>query len=273
MFWRKINSTFAFLVLLSFGVQTSFAHQYEETLDRTFALKPGGELILINTNGKVTVRAWDQEKLRLRAELRVEAQNREEARKIAEEAIAIDQTPEQIQIETKREKVISLWKSLFGKKKRSKVCRVDYELTLPRRTDLDIRSVNGGIGITDIEGGIEARTTNGGIGISGVSSSVNAHTTNGGIKVELNEVSPDESMSFTTTNGGIKVCLPQTIKADISARTTNGRIHTDLPLEVKGSFNSRNIKGKINGGGALVKLNTTNGGISILSVSEKGDKH
>jgi len=269
MFWRKIFFTVIFFTFFSLGVHPSLAHKYEETIERNFDFKSGGKLVLSNTNGKITIRSWDEERVQIKAELRIRAPDGEEAKEIAQKAIEIDYVPEEIRITTKGQGNKSFRNFLLGRKRG---VSVNYTLSVPRRVNLDIRSVNGGMGIADIEGRIEARTTNGGIGISSVSGSVNAHTTNGGIKVELNEVSPNESMSFTTTNGGIKVCLPQTIKADISARTTNGGIHTDLPLEVKGSFNSRNIRGKINGGGASIELHTTNGGISILSVSEKGDK-
>ena len=124
---------------------------------------------------------------------------------------------------------------------------VNYELTLPRKIDLDMRTVNGGIGIADIQGRIEVRTTN------------------GGIRAELRKADPQGSISLTTTNGGIRLSLPQSIKAEILAKTANGRIHTDLPLEVQGSFSGGRIKGKINGGGTLIELHTTNGGIDILS--------
>ncbi len=266
---KRLTFISAVLVIISLGIQTSFAGKYEETLEETFDFKPGGKLLLSNSNGKITIEAWDEERVQVKAELRIRASNRDEAEKIAQRAIEIDYTPEEIRITTKGWRDKSFWDFLLG---RRKGVSVNYTLAVPRRVNLEIRSVNGRIGIANIEGRIEARTTNGGIGILGVSGSVNARTTNGGVRAELREVNPNELMSFTTTNGGIKVCLPQTIKADISASTTNGTIHTDLSLEVRGSFNSRNIRGKINGGGALIELHTTNGGISILSVGGKGDK-
>ncbi len=253
------------LALLFWGVQTSSAHQYEETLEKAFAFKPGGKLILINTNGKISVGVWDKEKILLRAELKIEAQTPEEAKRIAEKAIEIDLTDTEIEIKTKREKATSLWKLLFGKEEKPKVRRMNYELTLPRKIDLDMRTVNGGIGIADIQGRIEVRTTNGGIDVSGVSGFINARSTNGGIRAELRKADPQGSISLTTTNGGIRLSLPQSIKAEILAKTANGRIHTDLPLEVQGSFSGGRIKGKINGGGTLIELHTANGGIDILS--------
>ncbi len=269
MFWRKLIFTFGFFAFFTLGVHPSLARKYEESFERSLNFQSGGKLILSNSNGKIIIRSWDKERVQIKAELRIRAPDREEAKEIAQKAIEIDYTPEEIRITTKRWGHKSFWDSLFG---RGRGVSVNYVLSVPRRVDLEVRSVNGGVGITDIEGRIKAKTTNGGIGISGGSGSVSARTTNGGIRVELKEVNQDEPMSFTTTNGGIKAYFPHDIKANILARTTNGGIHTDLPLEVKGRFSSRNIRGKLNGGGALIELHTTNGGISILSVDKRGEK-
>jgi len=262
----------ACLVLPIFAVRASSAHQYEETIGKTFPFKPGGKLILINTNGKITVWAWEKGKLRLRANLRIEAQAREEAKQIAKEAIGVDLKDRGVEIVTKRKTRINLWRSLFGKEEKQKVRRVDYELALPKRADLDMRTVNGGIEIADIQGRIEVRTTNGRIKISGIAGFVNGRTTNGSIWAELREVNHQEPAYLTTTNGSIQVYLSPTIKTDIIASTATGRIHTDLPLELQGNFSGRRIKGKINGGGPLLELHTINGGIEILGVNGIEDK-
>jgi len=44
IFRKKIISVFAFLAILSLGVQTSLAHKYEETFERTLDFKSGGKL-------------------------------------------------------------------------------------------------------------------------------------------------------------------------------------------------------------------------------------
>ena len=70
-------------------------------------------------------------------------------------------------------------------------------------------------------------------------------------------------MSFRTTNGGIEISLPGHVAADLKARTTNGSIETDLPVTIKGSFAKNRLSGSINGGGATIELQTTNGSIRI----------
>src|SRR5438445_11084510 len=53
----------------------------EETFDRTFEVRPGLRFTLENTNGHITVRSWDQAKVRVRAEKRVESRDSEAAHK------------------------------------------------------------------------------------------------------------------------------------------------------------------------------------------------
>src|SRR5205809_7277301 len=59
----------------------AYATTLEETFDRTFEVRPGLRFTLENTNGHITVRSWDQAKVRVRAEKRVESRDSEAAHK------------------------------------------------------------------------------------------------------------------------------------------------------------------------------------------------
>ena len=71
-------------------------------------------------------------------------------------------------------------------------------------------------------------------------------------------------MKLECTNGGIKLRLPRDAKATISASITNGGISTsDLPIETSGEHNRRRLDGRLNGGGARIEIEGTNGGITL----------
>jgi hypothetical protein len=69
---------------------------------------------------------------------------------------------------------------------------------------------------------------------------------------------------------GIQVTLPENVRADLEANTTNGSVTSELPLSLQGEISKRRMEGKINGGGPLLKLRTTNGGISIVKGEGRG---
>ncbi len=65
------------------------------------------------------------------------------------------------------------------------------------------------------------------------------------------------------TNGGIRLRLPADAKASISASITNGGIESSgLSIETT-EKSRRRLEGRLNGGGAPIRLDGTNGGITI----------
>jgi DUF4097 and DUF4098 domain-containing protein YvlB len=67
-----------------------------------------------------------------------------------------------------------------------------------------------------------------------------------------------------SVNGGVSLTLPRDARADLTARCTNGGISVSgLDLEREGEQSRRRVAGKLNGGGARVNVETTNGGVRI----------
>lgn len=240
-----------------------WAGTHREKFIETYKLEAGSELILDNTNGSVSIESWDKNEVRIEAEKMVRARNRRDAERIMERVrIEVEQRRNYLEIRTDYPKLKSgFWGSLFGD---NVSISVSYRLLVPNELDMDIKTVNGKVDISEVAGKIRVKTTNGGIHVYEAEGSVDAKTTNGSIEVQLLKFSEDEDMSFRTTNGGIKVYFPEDLRADIEARTTNGSVRTDFPIEVRGNVSKRRLKGKINGGGGRIVLHTTNGGIRIL---------
>ena len=110
---------------------------------------------------------------------------------------------------------------------------VDVELRVPRRTSLELGTVNDGdIVVRGVEGEIEAQNTNGAITVEDVSGSVLAEAVNGDIVVRLNRVEPDKAMSFVSMNGDLDVTLPPDMRANLRLSTENGEIFTDFDLDL-----------------------------------------
>ena len=75
---------------------------------------------------------------------------------------------------------------------------------------------------------------------------------------------PEGGVKLGCTNGGIKLRLPRDAKATISASITNGGISAgDLPIETSGENSRRRLDGRLNGGGARIDIEGTNGGITL----------
>ena len=160
---------------------------------------------------------------------------------------------------------------------------VSYDISVPRNTDLKLNAHNGGISIDSVEGRLGFETMNGGVSLRNVSGDVRGRTTNGGVHVALSGGSWQGSgLDVQTTNGGVSLVIPESYAANIETGTTNGGYRSDIPSlnitteNVSGDMSHRrrggSIKTALNGGGAPIRLVTTNGGIRISS-SENASKY
>jgi hypothetical protein len=252
----------------------------EERFDRTFPLAAGGTLQIGNTNGAITVEAWDRDEARVEALKEVRGRNDAEARDNMRR-LQIVATPGagSLRIDTRYPSNgggFLDW--LFGGGVHAKVT---YRLHVPRRLQLTARSVNGGVTLTgtrgkavlattngaltvaEVDGPLELETTNGNIAVRQAAGAVRAETTNGSVEAELSRL--DGTLSLESTNGTLTVRLPSGVRATLDAETTNGSVRSDLPVTATAA-GSRHLRGAINGGGPQLKLSTTNGGIRILAL-------
>lgn len=151
---------------------------------------------------------------------------------------------------------------------------VSYEILAPRSTDLKLNAHNGGIVISSVDGRLEFETQNGGVNLSDVAGDVHGRTTNGGVMVSLSGTSwKGSGLDVQTTNGGVHISLPETYAANIETGTVNGGFNSNIAAlnitteDVKGDdwgrSRSKKISTAINGGGAPLRISTTNGGVVI----------
>ncbi len=148
---------------------------------------------------------------------------------------------------------------------------VSFEILVPINTNLKLSAHNGGISISSVDGDMEFSTTNGGVSLKDVAGDVRGRTTNGGVKVSLTgQAWRGNGLDVQTTNGGVKLDVPANYAANVEAGTVNGGFKSDFPeLQIKKEEGNRyyqrnkNVSASLNGGGALIKVKTTNGGVKI----------
>ncbi len=249
------------LTLLVAAVATAATRT--ETIDRTFDVKPGATVKLTNVNGRITVNAWDQSRVKVVATKRVEADSDDVQQALKDLRVDLQPRDGGLVIEThyprEHDGPASIFSWLLGDHIEA---QVTYELSVPRTMNVDVSNTNGAIVVSDVAGKHELDTTNGKIDVARCAGSLDASTTNGAIHAELTKVNKGQPLRFETTNGRIEVELPQDLALDVDADTTNGSIHSDLPVST--THISRNsLRGTINGGGTSLRMRTTNGGIAI----------
>ncbi|MGB2714944.1 MAG: DUF4097 family beta strand repeat-containing protein [Vicinamibacterales bacterium] len=140
---------------------------------------------------------------------------------------------------------------------------VSYELSVPMQMNLSLKSTNGGVSVRSVEGRIEFTTTNGGVKLANVNGDVRGRTTNGGVDIELDGATwQGEGLDVQTSNGGVRISVPEHYSARLEASTTNGGLNSDFPVMMQGR-RTREIEATLGGGGAPIRVRTSNGGVRI----------
>jgi hypothetical protein len=224
---------------------------------RHYTLAQGGTFEIRNTNGLIHIEPGPGDAIEVTADRLVKAPDDAAAKEalarleiqetVSPAAVALDSTSRVTNLGT-----ISLSR------------RVDYHVKVPEWANVTLRSTNGAIEIAGARwtGTVRASTTNGDISATGLENNVGAETTNGRITLEVSRLGED-GVACETTNGPISVTVPRSISARLSLRVTNGGITADgLNVDVS-EKSRRRLDGTIGGGGPLIKLETTNGPVTI----------
>ena len=200
-------------------------------------------------NGGVTFYGWDKNEVLVRALIQTHGEDRAEAQALAKE-IRIETDGDRIRADGPPSRRDSRWS-------------VSYEVWVPRKTNLDADTHNGGIAVEGVEGRMALNAVNGGISLRDVAGDVRAETTNGGVSAFLAGNSwKGQGLDLSTTNGGVSLEIPRGYNAILETGTVNGGITIDFPITVRGTL-GRRITTTLGQGGPRVRATTTNGGVRI----------
>ncbi|HEY3884591.1 MAG TPA: DUF4097 family beta strand repeat-containing protein [Vicinamibacterales bacterium] len=239
--------------LMTAGMRSEATDQWHTTLK----LEPNGRLDVTNINGKISVEPSSDATIDVTATKKAHGAS-DDAAKDALKRITIDATTvssTHVTIETKIPKTNGI--SFGGSSE------VDYEIKVPAGAELHLSTVNGTVEVTGEQGAVHAETTNGSVKLYNVAGQVQAETVNGSVSADLARVA-DAGAKLECVNGSVKLTLPKDTKATLSADVTNGGIDTGgLTFEAADGNTRRHFEGRLNGGGARISLETTNGGISV----------
>lgn len=202
-------------------------------------------------NGGIEVEAWNRNEIRIEAKVQTHARRSGAARELADE---IDIIVESGRIDTEGPRM----------NRRGNGWSVSYRLMVPRRIDLELRSVNGGIALAGVTGSIDMRTTNGGLTIRDAAGDVRGRSTNGGITATLaGDRWQGEGLDVETTNGGVVLEVPSGYSARLETGTIHGGYEIDFPVTVQGRVDRRRLSVDLGDGGPTIRAMTTNGGVSV----------
>jgi len=254
---RRIGVLLLPLGVLLAGCDLSLGHLTARATDewsRSYPLEAGGEIRIVNTNGKIEIEGTDGSTVEVKAEKIARGATDTAARELLPRiVIKEDIKPDRVSLETERMSGIMIGAAF----------EVRYHVRAPKNAVVNITNTNGQVALAALTGKVKAQTTNGGVNGRNLTGGVDARSTNGGVTIDMASIGPD-SISLRTTNGGVTLTLPDGAKANLTASCTNGGINVSALDNLEISEQSRRrLEGRLNGGGTAIEVRTTNGGIRV----------
>ena len=254
---RRIGVLLLPLGLLLAGCDLSLGHLTARATDewsRSYPLEAGGEIRIVNTNGKIEIEGTDGSTVEVKAEKIARGATDTAARELLPRiVIKEDIKPDRVSLETERMSGIMIGAAF----------EVRYHVRAPKNAVVNITNTNGQVALAALTGKVRAQTTNGGVNGRNLTGGVDARSTNGGVTIDMASIGPD-SISLRTTNGGVTLTLPDGAKANLTASCTHGGINVSALDNLEISEQSRRrLEGRLNGGGTAIEVRTTNGGIRV----------
>lgn len=133
-------------------------------------------------------------------------------------------------------------------------------------SNADVSTSGGSITVDGVRGDLTAETSGGSIKISDAGGKVDADTSGGSITAAFT-AGNDAGGSLSSSGGRITAYVDPSAALDLDASSSGGGVTVDLPITIQGRVSRRSVKGSLNGGGELLRLRTSGGGVSVKSLS------
>jgi hypothetical protein len=132
------------------------------------------------------------------------------------------------------------------------------------RGSLKATTSGGGVDIDGVAGELYASTSGGGVQISGAGARVEAHSSGGPVTVRF-VPGNNRGGVLSTSGGGVRTEIDPRVALTIDASSSGGNVVADVPVTVQGRIDKDSLHGDLNGGGALLRLRSSGGGVRITA--------
>ena len=254
---RTYVLAFAVLALATPAAATAADRWFQETehITRTIKLDPGGTLRLKSFSGRVTITASD------RPEVAIEAVRRGTRDRLDHVKLDIHTDGSNVVVVDANHHDRS-W-SWFEFTGRSNVVDTDFDIKVPRRTNLDISVFSAPVTVDGVEGSHKVNSFSSRLSLSDVAGAIKAHSFSGSIMIREKSWEPNQTIDVDTFSGNVELHVPDSARGTVSFNSFSGRLNSGMPLTLQSS-GRRNLKAELGGGGnGTLRFKTFSGSVRI----------
>ena len=233
------------------GLTSQAAFDETEHVTRTLSLEPGGALRLKSFSGQVLITASD------RAEVTVDALRHASRSVLDQIALDIHKDGNTVNIDANRRVSRSRWRH------HEDVVETDFDIKVPRHTDLDVTVFSAPVSVRGVEGSYTVHTFSSRVVLDDVAGPIRAHSFNGPVEIRARSWSDDQSIDVDTFSGNIDLRLPAAARGSVSFNSFSGHLDSGLPLVLRSS-SRRHLQAELGGGGdGTLRFKTFSGNVRI----------
>jgi len=250
---RNLAAAFAVLVLAIPAEAAPGLFDETEHITRTIQLEPGGTLRLKNFSGRVTITASD------RPEVVIDAVRRAPRTQLERIKLDIHTSGSNIVVVDANQRDSSWW-AFSGS---HNVVETDFDIKVPRRTQLDLSVFSSPVSVTGVEGPHTLHGFSSPLVLTDVTGSVRAHTFSGSVTIRQKSWEPNQSINVETFSGSIELHVPDSAQGTVTFNSFSGRLSSEVPLTMQSS-SRRAVKAELGSGdGGSLRFKTFSGSVKI----------
>jgi hypothetical protein len=252
---RTYVLAFAVLALATTAVATASDRWFDETehITQTIKLDPGGTLRLKSFSGRVTITASD------RPEVVIDAVRRATRGRLDRIKLDIHTEGPNVVVVDANQRDYS-WYAFIG---RDNVVETDFDIKVPRRTNLDLSVFSAPVSVEGVEGSHKVYSFSSRLSLSDVAGPIRAHTFSGSVTIREKSWEPNNTIDVDTFSGNVELHVPDSARGSVSFNSFSGRLNSALPLTLQRS-SQRSMRAELGGGGnGTLRFKTFSGSVKI----------
>jgi Putative adhesin len=246
---KKLLAAFAVVAL---SAPALWAAQDEtERVNQTVKLAPGGTLRLKSFSGRVNITAADADEVVIQAVRRASRDRLDH--------IKLDIHADGSTVYVDANKRDSWWIT------HNNVVETDFDIKVPRRTNIDVNVFSAPVTIEGVEGTYKIGGFSSRIRLEDVTGSVKAHTFSGPVEIRAKAWKEGQDVDVDTFSGNVTLRVPESARASVTFNSFSGHLNSDLPLTLR-QGGRRSLKAELGSsaaGGGTLRFKTFSGSVRI----------
>ena len=203
------------LALALFALAATVRADVEDKITKSYEVAPGGQLTVEVDRGSIEVKTTDRALVEIEVIRKARGSDAEAGRILKDHVVTTSQDGNKVEIRAEyKGPKSSGW---FG---RSPQFNVIYQISVPRKFEVNLKTAGGHIKVVELTGKLNAHTSGGHLEFRKLEGPVSGHTSGGHITL----TGCKGKMDLDSSGGHLEL---REIEGDVTAKTSGGSIHAD----------------------------------------------